>query len=242
MPTSKTEDQHSGRSRVTPTFRWLRDHGGAQWVAELLNLADGISAPAKTGRLVSLEVGEEREVPASAARLAWMIRNAHKLAPLDGRKWRRYLDSVILNPRRDETLQKLDAGITHGIPAKLILEGRTHADCLIETESALVWIEGKRNDWLSSGTTWDLARDQLARNLEAAWILASAAVKDWWLLICHEHDLKHHEEHLIAGYRQGSWSAGLPHLPVDVREAFRPKIGTLRWGRIFEKWPGIRTG
>lgn len=240
MSVPAIEDQHSGRTRVTPTFTWLRDHGGRNWVTELLGLADGIAAPASAGRLLSLHVGEEREVPASPARLAWMIRNAHRLAPVDGRRWREYQTRVIDHPKKDAALVKLDAGITTGIPAQLILEGRTHADALIETEHAVVWIEGKRNDWLSPAISWDVSRDQLARNLEAAWMLATAAGKEWWLVICHEHGLKHHEEHLIHGYRHGTWSAGLPHLPVEVRGQFRSKIGTLRWSRIFDRWPGAR--
>jgi hypothetical protein len=44
-----------------------------------------------------------------------------------------------------------------------------------------------------------LTRDQLARNLEAVWMLAEAAGKDWWLIITHEHCLKHHEEQLVNG-------------------------------------------
>jgi hypothetical protein len=120
----------------------------------------------------------------------------------------------------------------------MILEGATYADCLIETERAVVWIEGKRNDWLSPATRWDVSRDQLARNLEAAWIVATGKGKDWWLVICHEDQLKHHEEHLIDGYRRGVWSAGLPHLSEEVRMQFCTKIGTLRWSRIFDQWPG----
>lgn len=235
----KSVDEHSGRTRVTPVFTWLRDNGGAEWVTELLGMSDGINAPLNTGRLIALQVGKEREVGPSALRISWMIRNAHRLAPMDGRNWRQNQQRVILNPDRDEVLRRLDAGVTHGVPSKLVLEGRTHADCVIETESAIVWIEGKRNDWLSSGTKWDLSRDQLARNLEAAWMLASAAGKNWWLLICHEHDLKHHEEHLIRGYRQGTWSAGLPHLPKRIREGFRDKIGTIRWQCIFDRWPAM---
>lgn len=188
------EDQHSGRTCVTPTFTWLRDHGGPDWVTEFLHIANGITAPTSAGSLVALHVGEEREVPASPARQAWMIRNAHRLAPIDGRRWREYQIRVIDNPKKDAALAKLDAGVTKGISRKLILEGCTHADCLIETEQAFVWIEGKRNDWLSPATKWDVSRDQLARNLEAAWLLATAARKDWWLVICHEHGLKHHEE------------------------------------------------
>lgn len=113
-----------------------------------------------------------------------MIRNSHRLAPLDGRRWGEYQTRVIQHPERESVLAKLDAGTSAGIPPKLRPEGNTHADRLNETEQAFVWVERKRNDWLSPATTWDVTRDQLARNLEAAWTLASAANKEWWLVIC----------------------------------------------------------
>jgi hypothetical protein len=65
--------------------------------------------------------------------------------------------------------------------SRLILEGPTSADWLIECERALIWIEGKRYDWLDPATTWDVARDQLARNVEAAWLLAQEQGKDYWV-------------------------------------------------------------
>lgn len=52
---------------------------------------------------------------------------------------------------------------------------------------------GKRYDWLSPSTDWDISRDQIARNLEACWSLGEKAGKDYLLLICHERELKHHE-------------------------------------------------
>jgi hypothetical protein len=125
------------------------------------------------------------------------------------------------------------------IPRELKLEGSTHADCLIECEESFVWIEGKRNDWLSPSTKWDVTRDQLARNIEAAWRLAGQAGKDFWLLICYEDHLKHHEQELVDGYRAGSWKAGLPHLSEETRFLFRQKIGTVRWQTIFRRWPAL---
>jgi hypothetical protein len=44
---------------------------------------------------------------------------------------------------------------------------------------AFVWIEGKRNDWLSPSIRWDVTRDRLARNLDAVWQLAEQARKDF---------------------------------------------------------------
>jgi len=88
------------------------------------------------------------------------------------RQWREYATRVINNPAKQKALALLDGGSGEGVPKSLILEGPTYADCLIECERAFVWIEGKRNDWLSPCIKWDVTRDQLARNLEAAWILA----------------------------------------------------------------------
>src|SRR5438034_988078 len=81
-------------------------------------------------------------------------------------------------------------------------------------------------------TTWDVGRDQLARNLEAVWGLAQASGKDYMLLICHEHPLKHHEVSLIEGYRRGTWAAGWPHIEPDQRRQFATRIGTTTWGAI----------
>lgn len=233
------DDEHSGRTRVTPVFTWLREHGGSGWVTELLRLADGIQVPDSVGEVITLSVGKEREVPASPERLAWMIRNAHRLAPQDGRLWKEYQRRVIDNPEKDEALRRLDTGDAKGLPKDLKLEGCTHADCLIECTDAFVWIEGKRNDWLSPCLKWDVTRDQLARNVEAAWLLAEQARKDSWLLICHEYTLKHHEQELIDGYRAGTWKAGFPHLSPDTRSLFQKKIGTMTWQTIFGRWPAL---
>lgn len=199
MPSPAIEDQNSKRTRVTPTFTWLRDHGGPDWVTEILRLADGITAPASTGAVLSVHVGKERTVAASPTRLAWLIRNCQPDTEALRVEFERRIST---NPDKDGVLAKLDAGDTKHIPREFILEGRTHADCLIETEHAVVWIEGKRNDWLSPTIKWDKSRDQLARNLEAAWTLATAAGK------------LHHQ--------------------------FSSRLGTLRWNRIFDRWPGAR--
>ena len=115
----------------------------------------------------------------------------------------------------------------------------TRADCLIECEHMVIWIEGKRNDWLAYSTTWDLTRDQLARNVEAAWILAEAAGKEFALIVCHEHPLKHHEQLLIDGYRACTWSGGLPHLSEAERKLLGSRIGTVTWSSLADQWPPL---
>jgi len=167
-----------------------------------------------------------------------MIRNAHRLTPKDGRRWKEYRRRVIENPERERALTMLDSGHIN-IPKELKLEGATHADCLLECTEAIIWIEGKRNDWLAPNIDWDITRDQLARNLDAALRYGQTLGKDFWLLICHEYDLKHHEQALVDGYRLGTWTAGFPHLPPDTRARFKQKIGTVRWQRIFQHWPAL---
>jgi hypothetical protein len=228
--------ENSKRTRVEPIFRWLRDNGGDNWPARFLDLADGIQVEGP-GRLVSVAFEKERRIPPSPDRLAWMIENAERLAPLHGRRWREYRRRVMENPRRDEALAKLRSGVTQGIDRRLKLEGSTSSDCLIECDQTVIWVEGKRNDWLAYSTSWDVTRDQLARNAEAAWLLAEAANKASVLVICHEQGLKHHEEALLHGYRNGTWSAGWPHLSEDVRAKLGSSIGTLMWKTIMDAWP-----
>lgn len=232
-------DQNSRRTRIQPVFDWLSAHGDEHWPERMLRIVDGLDAVPSPGPLVRIDYVREPQVQPSARRLAWMIRNAGRLSPRDGRRWREYQTRVVENPRRASALEDLDRGETRGLDKKLILEGPTSADCLIECEDTVIWVEGKRNDWLDYSTTWDVTRDQLARNAEAAWLYAAKRGKDACLVICHEHQLKHHEELLIEGYRAGSWVGGWPHLTTRERRILGARIGTLRWATFAEQWPAI---
>jgi hypothetical protein len=142
----------------------------------------------------------------------------------------------------EAALRQLEAGHRSLPPelSKMILEGPTSADCLVECERAVVWVEGKRDDWLAPGISWDVTRDQLARNIEAAWLLARDTGRDYCLIIAYEEQLKHHEQALIEGYRSGTWSAGWPHLEASERRELGERIGTIRWREIANEWPEIR--
>jgi hypothetical protein len=233
-------DENSKRTRVEPVFGWLRASGGIEWPARLVNLAEGIRVPLAPGPLLELHFETEKTFRPSAARLAWMIRHAELLVPRDGRRWRELQARVVDDRRRQEVLARLDAGAEGDVPRNFILEGPTHADCLVECERAVLWIEGKRNDWLDPGTTWDVARDQLARNLEAVWLYATTCRKEFCLLICHEGVLKRHEQLLVDGYRSGTWLGGLQHLDETARARLSERIGTITWRAIVDAWPELR--
>jgi hypothetical protein len=85
----------------------------------------------------------------------------------------------------------------------------------------------------SHGTSWHgTSKRSLAK--------AKASEKDYCMLICHEHPLKHHEVALLQGYRQVTWSAGWPHIPEYQRRKFSKRIGTITWSRIANEWPALR--
>ena len=172
-------DGNSKRSRVEPVFGGLVKHSGHNWPSDLLRLADGITVDNDAGKLLQATFLDEIKVPPTSQRLAWMIRNAPLLAPSDGRLYFEYDLRVSSHPQVGSVLARLDAGDTSAIPRKLVFEGDTCCDCLIECEKLIIWIEGKLNDWLSPGTKWDVSRDQLARNLEAAWSMARRKNKDF---------------------------------------------------------------
>jgi len=81
-------------SRVLPVFQWLGEQGGPHWPRQLLHLAEGMESPTACGSVISVEAEKERKIPASPARLAWMIRNVGALAPLDGTRWKELLRRV----------------------------------------------------------------------------------------------------------------------------------------------------
>jgi hypothetical protein len=235
-----TPDINSKRTRVEPVFRWLRDHGDPDWPGELVALADGLDVRIETDGLERVSFEKEVQVPPSAGRLAWMIRNAERLAPVDGRRWHEIHARVIDDPEREQIVARFERGDLKRLPASMTLEGPSHADCLIECRRALIWVEGKRHDWLSPSTTWDVTRDQLARNLEAARAVAQKAGKTYCLVICHEYPLKHHEQLLVDGYRAETWTGGWPHLTPDVRHELSARIGTVTWSAVATRWPLLR--
>jgi len=230
---------NSKKTRVEPVFGWFEKQADPSWPAQLLRLAEGLAAFQDPGILRALTFHKEVAVLASGRRLAWMIENAERLAPQDGRRWTEVLQRAH-HPKREKALEVLKAGARKGVPEKLILEGSTKADCIIECTHAVIWVEGKRNDWLTPSTTWDVMRDQLARNLEATWILGNERQKDFCVLVVHEHPLKHHERLLVEGYRAGTWTGGVLHLDEATRKLFQNRIGTVTWTRMAEEWPALK--
>ena len=134
-------------TRVRPVFGWLSAKAAPSWPARLIEMAEGIADFGECGSVVNVELDPERKVPATPERLSWMLENAERLAPVDGRLWKELKARVADRQKVDRALASLKDG--KPIPKNLILEGDTHCDCLIECERSFIWIEGKRFDWVS---------------------------------------------------------------------------------------------
>lgn len=214
-------DENSKRSRVDPVFGWLKAHRKPDWPLRLLRLADGLQVELDPGRATSVTF--ETAVLASQERLDWLVENVSRLG------------------HGGELLKEVRRRSTSTDGRLRVLEGTTYADCLIECERAIVWIEGKRHDWLSAGTKWDPRRDQLARNVEAAWLTSLAhQKKEFFVLLCHEAGLSPADQALVDGYRSATLTAGLPHVEAEVRAEFAKRIGTVTWSAIVGEWPEMR--
>ncbi len=66
--------------------------------------------------------------------------------------------------------------------------------------------------------------------------LADERKKDFYVIVCHEGQLKHHERALVSGHRDRTWQAGLPHLNDEQRQRISERIGTITWRQISEEF------
>lgn len=189
----------------------------------------------RCNRLGNIRNAFERDFPPSGAFLRWLISNPEQLVwPRDtgGRernfashtedKRRRLLAGEL--EARNEALSALDSVGAHGSRRKWwAFEGFTSVDCLLETETLLVFIEGKRTEGISSATDWFPRRNQIIRNLEVAREMAGDT-KEYAVLICAEQYLELPET---------VWRESLPHLPAcEIEELRRHYLGCATWEEI----------
>ena len=171
----------STRTRVEPVFDELlaRDPTGMAWLPRLLALPTRPGAPVLRFPAAPLTRSGwgDAEVPLSAPRelLVWLVKNltlvdalAHQKTSPSTRSKRELLlkrDTAII----DEALTLLSAQDVSD-RAWYVLEGCTWPDVYLESERAIVVIEGKRTEPApTTCTTWMAMRHQMLRHLDCAW-------------------------------------------------------------------------
>lgn len=170
----------SSQTRAAPVFDKLKlcEPGGGNQLEALLRLATGghpNSHPLI--RMSDVRVSKwgecEARIQPPLSLLAWLIRNLPDTGvarPSGGDETS--LRRRELFDRNPMTVRKALKSI-HGsdLPkAWYVLEGSSQPDVYIETDEAVVVVEGKRTEpELTVGTTWMPGRHQILRHIDGAW-------------------------------------------------------------------------
>jgi len=193
-------------------------------------------------RVGSIRIAYEKEIPPPAAFLRWLLEHPEQLS------WPRTAsgDECIYSAgtqkkrkcllagdpsARQEALEKLDRFGASGSRQKWwAFEGFTSVDCILETKSLLLLIEGKRTDSISKSTDWFPSRNQVIRNIEVAQELADG--RNFAVLLCAETETDLPAE---------AWKNSLPHLsPAAIKELKRRYLGYVTWPTIAQRLcPGL---
>jgi len=251
---------NSSLTRVQPAFRELlkRDRSGQDWLPHILNLAAPCSPllPTILPSLGSLLPGTEgscfeRPVPPPTEFLRWLIKHPEQMTWPTTRKTRKRFREAT-----QERREKLFAGQHDALQEALdclaecgamgsrgqwwAFEGFTNVDCCLETQSLMLFIEGKRTESLSSSTEWYAARCQLIRNIES--VKDMAGNKQYGVLLITE-------DAVTLSDLDARFSDSLPHLTHTERAELKKHfLGCLQWrdlcrvtGLEFEKLPDVVT-
>ena len=252
----------SSRTRVQPVFNELlkMDPSGSQWIGTLLG---PVSDKSPTANWISLNIGKlsssaedrfEVKFPPPERFLKWLLDNPGRLSwPTEkGRPkrfgentqlWREKLvgnhGRVAQAEAQKEALDQLERlGAVDSLRKWWAFEGFTTVDCVLETDKALLFIEGKRKDTLSPSTEWFEGRNQLLRNLETC--SEAARGKEFGVLLIAETDPSLNLTKQMA-------EMGLPHLRDNERSDLSERfLGVVLWRNLcdatgidFQKLPDL---
>jgi hypothetical protein len=241
----------SSKTRVQPVFGAAleRDHTGADWLPRLLQMAGAERAlgsiardPGPLSREL-LKPSTSKKSPSACFEvqvhpdrrlLAWCVEHPQSLrlpgesAKSSDQKRRALISD---DPTGSRTAAQEEARLA--VAQKPLhastwcrFERSTEVDCVLSTDRLVLCLEGKRLERHSRKTTWLAARNQVARNLEAAWRIA-VIHRAFAVLVCVEHtgdpvaDPDYVREHLASAS---------PHLFPAERDALADAyLGQLTW-------------
>jgi hypothetical protein len=183
---------------------------------------------------INLEACFEKPFPPPTRFLRWLIKHPERMtwpgqgAISFGQETQDYRKALLgkSKTRSPEVVKKLALAELHRLGSEgsarkwWAFEGFTEVDCVLETDTILLFIEGKRTEWLSPATQWYPRRNQLSRNLEVAW--EGAGSKEFAVLVISEKMTRLPTDEVIT--------QGFPHLQPVEREQLRNHwLGCLTW-------------
>lgn len=242
---------NSTDTRVTPVFSELlrRKCEGRTWLPALLALpmrerastiraaTPPIIAPVRFGR-------NEVRLKPPIELLRFLVNNPTRLRPpvkettsAATREKRKALLSANPKAVREEALALLGRRVAE--KAWYVLEGPTQPDVYIETEDAVVVIEGKRTERdATTTTTWMAERDQMLRHLDGAWeIRGNRRVYGFYIVEddpAEGPDVPAHWQGVCAKtIASRTLSASLPHRSAAEQRAIASSfLGATTWSRV----------
>ena len=196
----------------------------------------------RAARLGKLRSCFEADYPPSRRFLRWLIENPGKLTwpthtvKKKGKVPRTFGESTqtmrteLLNgdfALRTKALDALAVTGPEGSRRKWwAFEGFTSVDCVLETDSLLLFIEGKRTEPISAATDWYPQRNQIVRNVEVASCAAAKSGKEFGVILCAETHVDLPKE---------AFKDGLPHLSAPEQQALATQYwGCITWQQIVD--------
>jgi hypothetical protein len=171
----------SSKTRVAPVFDALftSDATGGSWVDGLLALgsrSEVVATVAKAQRLVPEHErrwgSNEALLSAPSLLLEYLVHNVdHAQVAASGDEGEVLTKRTALADRDADTVDKALAALRSGKRGRkwFVLEGASRPDALLETDDAIICIEGKRTEaGCTTHTTWMKCRSQLVRHMDAA--------------------------------------------------------------------------
>jgi hypothetical protein len=238
---------------VTPVFMALidRDPTGTEWLAELLALPERVATPERIVtppmrpermRFGSDEAALDPPVPL----LRWMIQNPTRLSKPKAdaksevtKTKRKALLSGNLSVQA-EALALLDKGAPQQV--WYVLEGRSRPDVFIETDDAIIVIEGKRTEpEATTSTSWLANRHQMLRHLDCAWEMrAGRRIYGFFIVESKKSDgsvPKKWRDACDETVSATTLETSLPHRSPADREAIaRSFLGATTWQRVRDRF------
>jgi hypothetical protein len=191
----------------------------------------------RAARIERIRNAYEVNVPPSAALLSWLLNHPEQLTWPKATPDRECVFSPATQTNRKfllaheptartQALEELARVGASGSSRKWwAFEGFTSVDCLLETRSLLLLIEGKRTEAVSKSTDWFPGRNQVIRNLEVAQALAGG--RNFAVLLCAETPFELPEE---------AWRNSLPHFSrAQIEELMLHYLGCATWPTIAQQ-------
>lgn len=242
----------SSRTRVAPVLSALQS-AGEHWLRRLLGCvthgAPDASPVSAVGQPIpgGLHFGglarKEKRLAAPPSLLKWLVRNAKAPAMMPK------MSAAVRSRRQalfdrdastiDDAIARIDAGLlTRGWH---VLEGPTAPDVFIETDDALIVIEGKRTEaGPTTSTTWLPGRHQMWRHIDAAWEIRGTRQVYGFFIV--EGDASGAVPHRWQMAAKDTWSdaalkSSLPHQsPAEREQLRRCFIGVTTWQQVVREF------